>query len=102
MLQKINKKYGKHDLCLSVNLICNKPKPVVMNEFVYARHFNNKDEKEQCKWKSNVLMAKKWLTLKHENDLQQINPLQDTTSCTQELSIIKMKKNNTNENQMFQ
>jgi len=59
MSQKINKKYGKHDLCLSVNVICNKPKPIVMNEFVYARHFNNKNEKEQCKWKSNVLMAKK-------------------------------------------
>ncbi len=102
MSQKINKKYGKHDLCLSVNVICNKPKPIVMNEFVYARHFNNKDEEEQCKWKSNVPMAKKDLHLNMKMSCNKWKPIVRNNLCTQEISTIKMKKKNTNENQMFQ
>jgi hypothetical protein len=59
-------------------------------------------------------MAKKWLRLKHEDDLHQIQTNFEiqlhfnmkmicarNNLCTQKISTIKMKKNNTNENQMF-
>ncbi len=68
---------------------------------MYARTFNNKNEEEQCKWKSNVPMAKKDLHFNMRMFCNKLKPIARNNLCTQKISTIKMKKINTNENQMF-
>lgn len=94
-------KWQKNDLHLNMKMICNKLKPIVRYNLMYAITFNNKDEEEQCKWKSNVPMAKKDIHFNMKMICNKLTPIARNNLSTQKISTIKMKKNNTNENQMF-